>query len=182
MSANRTGKYIHQLTSVVGELRDDASIPVSQDNLTRKATLLDLRKFLNGDAEQPSNTSYYSSQKITEIKDALSRSIINIQMDITNISAIVGEVQSNISNSHSELLLRITHIENNVNKFIDSSNKKIDKLLSDYNELATRITNIETRLTELTTNVGNMPNIVVGNTAPNASNLEEGTIYIQTFE
>lgn len=174
MSNNRTGKYIYELDALTGPLKgNEAWIPISQDNLTRRVALDRFREFINGDNDLPSTDRYYSSQKITEIVERIDNSINTSKDDIINIIATLEDTQNNITTIYTDITQTIKQFQKQVNDYIVSNNAEITAIKQ-------RLTNLETNLTNMTNKLNSL--IKSGTAIPTANDIADGGIYVQFIE
>lgn len=109
MSDNKkTGLYIYELEELTGELKNEAIFPVSQDNLTRRISARVLRRFFNGDEDEPSQESYYSSNKVNELFENVTNTFSDVGNDLTNINNRIDELTNTVVNNYRTLDDRIT--------------------------------------------------------------------------
>ena len=111
----KTGKRIYQLESLIGLLKDEALIPISQDNLTRKIPARALRRFLNGDNDEPSEESYFSSAKVTELMDGANDRFNEIEKNISDINTRIDDLTNTVNENYNTLDNRITQEVNTLN-------------------------------------------------------------------
>lgn len=150
MSANRTGKYIHELDHVSGGLKDDAFFAISQDNLTRRAFMRDIRGFINGDNESPSADFYYSSLKvdslIQEINNKISTSNSNINDLLTDLNAIREYIDTRDTLIQTDLNLFKELTTQNLNDMREYIDEEDAELKEGIEWCSTAIGDINTRL------------------------------------
>lgn len=188
MSANRTGKYIHELDHVSGGLKDDAFFAISQDNLTRRAFMRDIRGFINGDNESPSADFYYSSLKvdslIQEINNKISTSNSNINDLLTDLNAIREYIDTRDTLIQTDLNLfkeLTTQNLNDMREYIDELDNKIggiEEIINGNSEtgaigILERLTNLENKLAGM---------IKFGTAVPTVADIEENGIYVQYID
>ena len=160
----KTGKYIYELESLVGNLKTDAYFVVSQDDLARKVSLRELKLALNGDDDDPSNENYYSSEKIDQLISQIYQRILNIEQDFLGLSKKFEELQSIVQNGYNELNEKIDKVNIDINNRIDEEvNNLNDRITQIYDELTERIDNLYSYGTEI------------------PEELEEGKLYFQYF-
>lgn len=177
MSNTRTGLYIYELDSLVGMLKDDALLPISQDNLPRKIQARVLRSFINGDDSEPSQETYYSSSKVDELFENTSNTIGDINSDLSNISARIDALTNTVNSNYSTLDNRITNEINSLGNNFDSKLSALDTKLT--NNMNTMQTNLGARIDALNTKLEGW--ILYGSAAPTNSTLPVGRLYIQYF-
>lgn len=196
-----TGKYIYELVELDQNLKDDAVFPIAQDDLTRKVEARVLRKFINGDNDQPSEEFYYSSSKIESLLGNRDETIENILGDINNINTRIDDLANTVNENYNTLDQRITKEVNTLNNRIDQEvenlNNRIDEVYQELveadNDLRERCTQLETRCTRLEQRCAQIENkiteldrklegwILYGSAAPTTSTLPAGRLYIQWF-
>lgn len=179
----KTGKRIYQLESLVGILKDEALLPISQDNLTRKIQARVLRRFLNGDNDEPSEESYFSSAKVTDLMNDASDRFNSMEDEITAINNRIDNLTNTVNENYHTLDNRITNEVNNLKSMISNS---YDELVAADDALRIRCTNLENRCTSIETSIANLNTklegwILYGSSPPSASTLPAGRLYIQYF-
>lgn len=151
------GKHIYELDALK-LLKDDASIPISQDNLTRRVNLKDLRLAFSGDDDEPSEDTYYSSQ-YTQQKFS------DVEKRFVDLLNLVQEANKNTS----ELKIYVDKQDMNLSENI--------KNLKDY--VDNQNISLVNRITALENKVKNISKITIGSNIP--TSLAEGEIYFQYF-
>lgn len=126
MASDRTGKKIHEIDALIGILKNEAYFAVSQDNATRKVEARILRQFINGDNDEPSEESYYSSAKMEELLTINDNRFENINSEINNVNDRIDELTNTVNNNYNTLNDRITREVNRLDKRIDDLNKKLE--------------------------------------------------------
>lgn len=197
---NTTGKRIHELEPL-NLLKNEAWMITSQDTLTRKFPARMLRAFINGDNDEPSTESYYSSDKITGMFDGAGDRMNEIEESIRITNVRIDDLTNTVLENYTTLDQRITKEVNTLNVRIDTEVKTIgDRITTLYNELKaaddalrarctaleTRCTTLETRCTTIEKSVADLDTkltgwILYGNAAPTNSTLPAGRLYVQWF-
>lgn len=208
MSQNKTGKYIHELNALIGSLKNEACFAVSQDNLTRRVYLSELRSFINGDNNPPSTDSYYSSAKIKEIVDATNNTLIEMKGSITNIETSLSQTQQTIRQNFNSLTEMINLYKEHTNEKITEMDGVIKVLNNQVGGLGEAVETINNNITELNNSIGNITGVLenhnntivllverlnnlqakvggmikFGTDVPTASNISDKGIYVQIIE
>lgn len=151
------GKHIYELDALK-LLKDDASIPISQDNLTRRVNIKDLRLAFNGDDDEPSEDTYYSSQYIQQ-------KFSDVEKRFVDLLNLVQDANKNTS----ELKIYVDEQDMNLSENI--------KNLKDY--VDNQNLSLINRITALENKVKNISKITIGSNIP--TSLAEGEIYFQYF-
>ena len=113
----RDEKRIHELDDLT-RLRDDAYFVVSQDNLTRKVTLLSLR--LAFIAEEAHESKFYTSEMIDQKIDAINKSILKLTNMINKYPSSFEDIYQQIDDIKQDIT--------DIRSMIDEINKRIDNL------------------------------------------------------
>lgn len=203
-----TGKKIYELEELIGIMKNEAWFAMSQDNLTRKVSARSFRTFINGDNDEPSDESYYSSSKIEALFNNAGDRFVDIETDIDNINQRIDDLTNTVQENYETLDNRITKEVNTLNdridKEVDTLNKRItavynelvaadDALRNRCTALENRCTQLESRCTALEQRCSNIEKsiqdldnklenwILYGSAAPTTSTLPAGRLYIQWF-
>ena len=163
-----TGKYIYELIELDTALKDTAVFPLAQDNLTRKIEARQLRVFINGDNNQPSNEFYYSSAKVEELLGYRDDTISIILRDIEYLNSRIDDLANTVNENYATLDKRITDevnklnnridqevetINNRIDQEVEAINNRIDdiykELVAADDDLRARCTALENRCTAL---------------------------------
>lgn len=154
------GKRIEELLEI-SRVSSDAFFLVSDNALTRKITLKNLRNMFSGDtATSDLNNLYYTVEKVNEllghIYDDISK--INTKLDnfedrIDNIyndlGAELSEFKKYVEQIYAELKLADQTLQNNINKVKNDLTELIE---SNYDELEALINQTKSDLTTLINN------------------------------
>lgn len=106
------GKRIEDLLEI-SHFTNSAHFLVSEHNLTRKTTLLNLRYMFNGDiAIDNLNNLYYSVEKINEIIDRIDDDFSKITKRIDVINAKLEQIYNDLGDDLDEFRKRIENIYN----------------------------------------------------------------------
>ena len=115
----RDEKRIHELEGLT-RLRDDAYFVVSQDNLTRKVTLLSLR--LAFIAEEAHESKFYTSEMIDKKIAILNKKILDLSNLLHDQSSILSDIKNDIIINKQDII--------DIRKAIEDIHKRIDTLYS----------------------------------------------------
>lgn len=115
----RLEKKIYELEQLAGNLSDDTWIPLAKDNLTRRASLLLLKRYLNGDNDEPSTTNFYSSFKINGLFTDVYNTLAEMNSEITTIDNNYDYLLQLINSNYTTLNGRITQEVNDRVKAIE---------------------------------------------------------------
>lgn len=192
------GKRIEELLEV-SKISADSFFLVSETDLTRKITLVNLRNMFNGDAVTSDlNNVYYSVEKINELLDHIYDEIgkINTKLDsfekrIDNIYNDLGgdlsEFKKYVENIYAELKLA----DQNLNTKIDTTKTELTTLINNTKteltnsintvktDLNKRCDDLNTRLVAVENKLKNITQIQIGTAVP--TNLASGVVYLQYF-
>lgn len=102
----KTGKYIYELDSLVGNLKDASYFAVSQDDLTRKLSFHEFKVSLNGDDNEPAADNYYSSLMISQLNDEIYNRLQSLEQEFLNLSKQFEEVQMFVQTTYNDLVDR----------------------------------------------------------------------------
>lgn len=106
------GKRIEDLLEI-NNFTNSAHFLVSEHNLTRKTTLLNLRYMFNGDiAINNLNNLYYSVEKINEIIDRIDDDFAKLTKRIDTINAKLEQIYNDLGDNLDEFKKRIENIYN----------------------------------------------------------------------
>lgn len=106
------GKRIEDLLEI-NNFTTSAHFLVSEHNLTRKTTLLNLRYMFNGDiAINNLNNLYYSVEKINEIIDRIDDDFAKLTKRIDTINAKLEQIYNDLGDNLDEFKKRIENIYN----------------------------------------------------------------------
>lgn len=106
------GKRIEDLLEI-SHFTNSAHFLVSEHNLTRKTTLLNLRYMFNGDiAIDNLNNLYYSVEKINEMIDRIDDDFSKITKRIDSINAKLEQIYNDLGDDLDEFRKRIENIYN----------------------------------------------------------------------
>lgn len=119
----RLEKKIYELEQLAGNLSDDTWIPLAKDNLTRRASLLLLKKYFNGDNDEPSTTNFYSSFKINGLFTDVYNTLAEMNSEITTIDNNYDYLLQLINSNYTTLNGRITQEVNDRVKAIEDEAK-----------------------------------------------------------
>lgn len=139
----KSGKRIYELDSLGEKINSDAVFPMSQNNLAKKVTLLDMKVAFNGDEEEASETNYYSSAMIEKIRDALNLRLNTVEQDVLTVSKNFAVLQNFVYQKVNDLDSKITNISSNLTESIDNLSTKVD---NNYNDLSKKITDLDTKV------------------------------------
>lgn len=106
------GKRIEDLLEI-NNFTTSAHFLVSEHNLTRKTTLLNLRYMFNGDiAINNLNNLYYSVEKINEMIDRIDDDFAKLTKRIDTINAKLEQIYNDLGDNLDEFKKRIENIYN----------------------------------------------------------------------
>lgn len=145
------GKHIYELEELK-LLKNTAYIALSQDNLTRKVTLDDLKLSFNGDSDEASKNTYYSTEYMSRYFD-------NIDDRFRDMTTYINQQDAALQQT----------IEDNYNHW--------NSIL--YDTTNGDIVTLKSRVTALEYKVRNIVDISYGTSVP--SSLQTGAIYLQYF-
>lgn len=134
MAINVTGKKIYELEGVT-VLKDEAWLPISQDNNTRKITAFEVKKYLNGDNDEPGEYSYYSSKKINELIGNFNTDLTDIYNRLNSIDANIEALSTTVINNYDDLSLRITNLQTKLEGDISTLNENLKSYINTQNGL-----------------------------------------------
>lgn len=89
------GNYIYELDTLK-LLKSSAVFPVSQDNLTRAVTLDDLRLSFNGDADEASKNTFYSTEY-------MERYFASVADRFTEVNNSIAETNENLEQLRKDM-------------------------------------------------------------------------------
>lgn len=102
----KTGKYIYELDSLIGNLKDESYFAVSQDDLTRKLSFHEFKVSLNGDDNEPAADNYYSSLMISQLNDEIYSRLQSLEQEFLNLSKQFEEVKMFVQTTYNDLVDR----------------------------------------------------------------------------
>lgn len=169
----RTGLYIYELEELLGNIKVDAWFALSQDNMTRKVSGRTIRRFMNGDNDEPSDELYYSSSKVELLLKGTGDIINEIISDIDNINQRLDDLSNSINSNFKTLNDRITNEVNKLNIRIDNEVAKLN------NRIDNEVAELNRKINQLREELHGW--ILYGTEVPTASSLPAGRLYIQYF-
>ena len=206
MSEIHNGKKIYEIDDLVGNLKDDAFMPISQDNITRKIKLKQIRTFINGDNDEASDDRYFSSNKIVELFGDNTTKLNDINNKIVSINTRIDNLTNTVSENYNTLDTRITNEVNTLNGRIDTEvNTLNSRITNEVNTLNSRInTEVNTLNGRISSEVNTLNEkikaevntinskiseldkklegwILYGTAVPTTTSLPDGRLYIQYF-
>lgn len=165
----KSGKRIYELDSLGEKINSDAVFPMSQNNLAKKVTLLDMKVAFNGDEEEASETNYYSSAMIEKIRDALNLRLNTVEQDVLTVSKNFAVLQNFVYQKVNDLDSKITNISSNLTERMDNLSTKVD---NNYNDLSKKITDLDNKIDTMNNNLTNKINDLETNLSQKITNLE----------
>lgn len=115
------------------DIENDNIIIVEDKEDTKKSTILDLKKSLNGDSKEPSYTEFYSSKTVQNLlsnvavnSEAVYSAIANFDEKLNNITKVDGSSNSEVVSARYSSLS-------------GSANSLSSRLSADNNEILTRL-------------------------------------------
>ena len=106
MPTDRSEKRIYELQTLSGSLKADSYFAVSQDNLTRKVTLSQLRLSFSESGD------YYTAEQIDALIQQIYDRINDFNQDIINLTRQIQALGDRIEEVRNELLDQIQDIQN----------------------------------------------------------------------
>lgn len=106
MPTDRSEKRIYELQTLSGSLKADSYFAVSQDNLTRKVTLSQLRLSFSESGD------YYTAEQIDALIQQIYERINDFNQDIINLTRQIQALGDRIEEVRNELLNQIQDIQN----------------------------------------------------------------------
>lgn len=177
------GKRIYELEQVIALSNTSEFVITNEDHLTRKVSLIDLRKSFNGDnATTDLDNKYYSINKIEELFDQVYARLRNCETsggDVTgDLNSFKDEINNQINNLYLDLNSKYNELVNadsNTNKRIDDLSKKVDnnfttlsnkitdldnKYLAKVNDLSSKVTDLSGKVNSLSNRVTELSNTI----------------------
>ena len=162
------GKHIYELEELK-LLKNTAYLAISQDNLTRKVSLDDLKLAFNGDSDEVSKNTYYSTEYMSRYFDNVDDRFREVSNEISKTNTRIDNLTEYVNQQDADI--RQT-IEENYNHWDTVLYSTDTKNLGDIVDLKNRVTALEYK-------VRNIVDISYGTEIP--SELETGAIYLQYF-
>lgn len=170
----KTGKYIYELDSLVGNLKDASYFAVSQDDLTRKLSFHEFKVSLNGDDNEPAADNYYSSLMISQLNDEIYNRLQSLEQEFLNLSKQFEEVQMFVQTTYNDLVDRynklleqlegtagdltggIESLRQEINQKLEELRQQHNTDISTVNEtINTQVTNINNRIDQEVEEINN---------------------------
>lgn len=177
----KTGKYIYELDSLIGNLKDESYFAVSQDDLTRKLSFHEFKVSLNGDDNEPAADNYYSSLMISQLNDEIYSRLQSLEQEFLNLSKQFEEVKMFVQTTYNDLVDRYNKLleqlegttgdlTGGIESLRKELNQKIEELrqqhntdISEVNEnINTQVTNINNKIDQEVSTINNRIDSEVG--------------------
>ena len=177
----KTGKYIYELDSLIGNLKDESYFAVSQDDLTRKLSFHEFKVSLNGDDNEPAADNYYSSLMISQLNDEIYSRLQSLEQEFLNLSKQFEEVKMFVQTTYNDLVDRYNKLleqlegttgdlTGGIESLRKEFNQKIEELrqqhnadISEVNEnINTQVTNINNKIDQEVSTINNRIDSEVG--------------------
>lgn len=179
----KTGKYIYELDSLIGNLKDESYFAVSQDDLTRKLSFHEFKVSLNGDDNEPAADNYYSSLMISQLNDEIYSRLQSLEQEFLNLSKQFEEVKMFVQTTYNDLVDRYNKLleqlegttgdlTGGIESLRKEFNQKIEELRQQHN---TDISEVNENINTQVTNINNKIDQEVG-TINNRIDSEVGTL------
>ena len=170
----KTGKYIYELDSLVGNLKDVSYFAVSQDDLTRKLSFHEFKVSLNGDDNEPAADNYYSSLMISQLNDEIYNRLQSLEQEFLNLSKQFEEVRMFVQTTYNDLVDRYNKLleqlegtagdlTGGMESLRQEINQKLEELRQQHNTdistvnetINTQVTNINNRIDQKVEEINN---------------------------
>ena len=177
----KTGKYIYELDSLIGNLKDESYFAVSQDDLTRKLSFHEFKVSLNGDDNEPAADNYYSSLMISQLNDEIYSRLQSLEQEFLNLSKQFEEVKMFVQTTYNDLVDRYNKLleqlegttgdlTGGIESLRKELNQKIEELRQQHNtdinevneNINTQVTNINNKIDQEVSTINNRIDSEVG--------------------
>ena len=181
--AIENGKRIEELIQI-SQIHRDAFFLVSDQSLTRKINLVDLRNAFCGDiATSDKNNLFYSIEKTDQLFNNVYEEISKTNSRVDNLDQRVNNIYNDIGGDLSEFQEHVQEMYEELTLADQNLQTQIDNLSNDFDDFKTNTNNeinsLKQRMTAVENKLKGITAIQVGTAVP--SNLAAGTIYIQYF-